>query len=63
MMQYVVELNMEVCIDNVGSVIVHFLFEVGLENDPFDLFSTIGKDIVVERHGKVVDELQVEYSK
>ena len=54
---------MEVCIDDVGSVIVHFLFEVGLEDDPSNLLSIVSKNIVVERHGKVVDELQVEYSK
>ena len=62
-MQCVVELNMEMCINDVGSVIVHFLFEVGLEDDPFNLLSIVSKNIVVERHGKAVDELQVEYSK
>ena len=48
---------MEVCIKDVGSAIVHFLFEVRLEDDPFDLPSTVGEDIVIERHGKAVNEL------
>ena len=34
---------MEVCIKDVGSVIVHFLFEVRLEDDPFDCLARAKK--------------------
>ena len=56
-MQHVVELNMEMCINDVGSVIVHFLFKAGIEDDPSNLLNVAGKDVVVERHGNTVNKL------
>lgn len=32
---------MEVCIQDVGSASMHFLFEVGIVKDPFELFSIV----------------------